>query len=121
MSMNPLTVQCTPTIVESYVGFEDATREGADICCAQRAVHLCLKSLPNNMLVLSHKDKALTTWCPFSSCYNGFVFRHSLWIIWSTLGIRRMHCTKMRWNWPNPVASGSNSTGTVHPYRGNKL
>lgn len=64
MSRNQLTVQCTPTIVESYVGFEDATREEADICCAQRAVHLRLKSLSNNMLVLSHKDKALTTWCP---------------------------------------------------------
>lgn len=52
--------------------FEDAIKSMNT--CAHTADHLFLKSLFNNMLVIPHEDKALSTWYHFSSCYNGFVF-----------------------------------------------
>lgn len=53
--------------------FEDAIKERQDICCAHGANHLFVKSLLNNMLVLPHENKTMTTWHHFSSCYTGFL------------------------------------------------
>lgn len=72
--------------------FEDAIKVVQYICCTQRVDYLCLKSLFNNMLVFPYES--MTTGIVSLVAIKSFVFRHPLWITWSTLGIRRMNLYK---------------------------
>lgn len=101
--------------------FEDAIKEAQDICRAHRADHPVLKSLFNNMLLLPPEDKTLIIWFHFSSFYNGFVFRPSLWILWSPHRNQQDTLHKDELELAHPSGQGFRWKGTLLPHRGSRL